>query len=212
MKRAGASHPNKPTQPEDRMPANKLKPPRLPALAPEALSPAQQALIDAIRSGPRGQATQIRGPFAVFLHSPDYGQLAQQLGGYCRLGTRVPPRLSEFAILLTARLWRSQYEWFAHTGHAQRAGITPATIAALQRGRMPKSAPKDELAVYAFVKELYRDKRVSDKTYARLHAFLGNDVMVEFVGILGYYVLVAMSLNVFRMGPPEGEPLPFPEG
>jgi 4-carboxymuconolactone decarboxylase len=193
------------------MPAKKLKPPRLPALAPEALSPAQQALIEAIRSGPRGQATQIRGPFAVFLHSPDYGQLAQQLGGYCRLGTRVPPRLSEFAILLTARLWRSQYEWFAHVGHAQRAGVTPQTIAALQRGRLPKAAPKDELAVYAFVKELYRDKRVSDKTYARLHAFLGNDVMVEFVGILGYYVLVAMSLNVFRMGPPAGEPLPFPE-
>jgi 4-carboxymuconolactone decarboxylase len=193
------------------MPGKKLKPPRLPALAPEALSPAQQALIESIRSGPRGQATQIRGPFAVFLHSPDYGQLAQQLGGYCRLGTRVPPRLSEFAILLTARLWRSQYEWFAHTGHAQRAGVTPQTIAALQRGRLPKAAPKDELAVYAFVKELYRDKRVSDKTYARLHAFLGNDVMVEFVGILGYYVLVAMSLNVFRMGPPEGEPLPFPE-
>jgi 4-carboxymuconolactone decarboxylase len=193
------------------MPAKKLKPPRLPALAPEALSPAQQALIESIRSGPRGQATQIRGPFAVFLHSPDYGQLAQQLGGYCRLGTRVPPRLSEFAILLTARLWRSQYEWFAHVGHAQRAGITPQTIAALQRGRLPKAAPKDELAVYAFVKELYRDKRVSDKTYARLHVFLGNDVMVEFVGILGYYVLVAMSLNVFRMGPPAGEPLPFPE-
>jgi 4-carboxymuconolactone decarboxylase len=193
------------------MPAQKLKPPRLPALAPEALSPAQQALIESIRSGPRGQATQIRGPFAVFLHSPDYGQLAQQLGGYCRLGTRVPPRLSEFAILLTARLWRSQYEWFAHTGHAQRAGVTPQTIAALQRGRLPKAAPKDELAVYAFVKELYRDKRVSDKTYARLHAFLGNDVMVEFVGILGYYVLVAMSLNEFRMGPPAGEPLPFPE-
>ena len=194
------------------MPAKKLKPPRLPALAPEALSPAQQALIESIRSGPRGQATQIRGPFAVFLHSPDYGQLAQQLGGYCRLGTRVPPRLSEFAILLTARLWRSQYEWFAHVGHAQRAGITPQTIAALQRGRLPKAAPKDELAVYAFVKELYRDKRVSDKSYARLHAFLGNDVMVEFVGILGYYVLIAMSLNVFRMGPPAGEPLPFAEG
>jgi 4-carboxymuconolactone decarboxylase len=194
------------------MPAKKLPPPRLPAIPTEKLSLAQQTLVESIRLGPRGQATQIRGPFAVFLHSPDYGQLAQQLGGYCRLGTRVPPRLSEFAILLTAKLWRSQYEWFAHVPHAERAGVKPETIRALHAGRAPKSAPKDERAVYDFVKELYRSKRVGDKTYARLQELLGDEAMVEFVGILGYYVLIAMSLNVFRMGPPEGEPLPFREG
>jgi 4-carboxymuconolactone decarboxylase len=194
------------------MRAKKLPPPRLPAIAAERLTPAQQALVDSIRSGPRGQATQIRGPFAVFLHSPDYGQLAQQLGGHCRLKTRVPPRLSEFAILVTAKLWRAQYEWSVHVPQAERAGVTPQTIRALRTGRMPKSAAKDERAVYDFIMELYRRKRVGDKTYARLHALLGDDGMVEFVGILGYYVLIAMSLNVFRMGPPEGEPLPFPEG
>jgi 4-carboxymuconolactone decarboxylase len=193
------------------MPAKKLSPPRLPAIPAERLTPAQQALVDSIRSGPRGQATQIRGPFAVFLHSPDYGQLAQQLGGYCRLETRVPPRLSELAILVTAKLWRAHYEWYAHVPHAERAGVAPQTIRALRAGRMPKSAPKDERAVYDFIKELYRVKRVGDRTYARLHALLGDDGMVEFVGILGYYVLIAMSLNVFRMGPPEGEPLPFRE-
>jgi 4-carboxymuconolactone decarboxylase len=193
------------------MPAKKRSPPRLPAIAAERLTPAQQALIDSIRSGPRGEATQIRGPFAVFLHSPEYGQLAQQLGGHCRHKTRVPPRLSEIAILLTATLWRAQYEWYAHVPHAERAGVTPSTIRALRSGRMPKSAPKDERAVYDFIRELYRRKRVTDKTYARLHALLGDAGMVEFVGILGYYVLIAMSLNVFRMGPPEGEPLPFPE-
>jgi 4-carboxymuconolactone decarboxylase len=193
------------------MPAKKSSPPRLPAIPAERLTPAQQALIESIRSGPRGQATQIRGPFAVFLHSPDFGQLAQQLGGYCRLKTRVPPRLSEFAILVTAKLWRAQYEWYAHVPHAERAGVTPQTIKALRAGRMPKPLPKDERAVYDFIKELYRRKRVADKTYARLQAILGDDGMVELVGILGYYVLIAMSLNVFRMGPPEGEPLPFPE-
>jgi 4-carboxymuconolactone decarboxylase len=193
------------------MPAKKRSPSRLPTIPAERLTAAQQALVDSIRSGPRGQATQIRGPFAVFLHSPDYGQFAQQLGGYCRLKTRVPPRLSEFAILVTAKLWRAQYEWYAHVPHAERAGVTAQTIRALHAGRMPKSAPKDERAVYDFIKELYRRKRVGDKTYARMHALLGDDGMVEFVGILGYYVLIAMSLNVFRMGPPEGEPLPFPE-
>jgi 4-carboxymuconolactone decarboxylase len=193
------------------MPAKKVSP-RLPTIPPEKLAPAQQALIDSIRSGPRGGATQIRGPFAVFLHAPDYGQRAQELGGYCRLKTQVPPRLSEFAILLTAKLWRSQYEWFAHVPHAERAGVTKETIAALRAGRAPNSASKDERAVYDFIKELYRTKRVSDRTYARLHTLLGDTGMVEFVGILGYYVLIAMSLNVFRMGPPEGEPLPFREG
>jgi 4-carboxymuconolactone decarboxylase len=193
------------------MPAKKRSPPRLPAIPAETLTPAQQALVDSIRSGPRGQATQIRGPFAVFLHSPEYGELAQRLGGYCRLKTKVPPRLSEFAILVTAKLWRSQYEWYAHVPHAERAGVTAQTVRALRAGRAPTSAPKDERAVYDFIKELYRRKRVVDKTYARLQAILGDDGMVEFVGILGYYVLIAMSLNVFRMGPPEGEPLPFRE-
>jgi 4-carboxymuconolactone decarboxylase len=199
------------TQTEESMPAKKLSSSRLPAIPDQKLTPAQRSLVDSIRSGPRGQATQIRGPFAVFLHSPEYGQRAQELGGYCRLKTKVPPRLSEFAILVTARLWRAQYEWFAHVPHAQRAGVTAQTIKALRAGRMPKSLPKDERAVCDFIKELYRRKRVGDKTYARLHALLGDDGMVEFVGILGYYVLIAMSLNVFRMGPPEGEPLPFPE-
>lgn len=189
----------------------KPRPPRLPAIPPEQLSPPQQALIESIRSGPRGAATQIRGPFAVFLHAPDYGQRAQELGGFCRLRTQVPPRLSEFAILLTARLWRAQYEWFAHVPHAERAGVSRETIKALRSGRLPKSAPKDERAVYDFIKELYGTKRVADRTYSRLHAVLGDAGMVEFVGILGYYVLIAMSLNVFRMAPPEGEPLPFPE-
>src|ERR1700757_1729788 len=121
------------------MPAKKPAPPRLPAIPAERLTPAQQALIDSIRSGPRGQATQIRGPFAVFLHSPEFGQRAQELGGYCRLKTKVPPRLSEFAILVTAKLWRAQYEWFAHVPHAERAGVSKETIRDLYRGRPPKS-------------------------------------------------------------------------
>ena len=80
----------------------------------DKLSPAQRALTSAIRSGPRGNTTQMRGPFAVFLQAPEYGHLAQQLGGFVRHQTAVPPRLSEFAILVAARHWRAQYEWFAH--------------------------------------------------------------------------------------------------
>jgi len=175
------------------------------------LTPAQHALLDSIRSGPRGGSTTIRGPFAVFLHAPAFGELAQQLGGHCRFNTAVAPRLSEFAILATAKLWRAQYEWFAHVPQAERAGVKAETIRDLHKGRVPKSAPKDERAIYDFVQELYKTRRVSDKTYARVRAILGEAATVEFVGILGYYVLISMILNVFRMSPPEGELLPFAE-
>ena len=192
------------------MPAKKLSP-RLPVIPSEKLSPAQQALVDSIRSGPRGHATQIRGPFAVFLHAPAFGELAQQLGGHCRFKTAVAPRLSEFAILVTAKLWRAQYEWFAHVPQAERAGVKTETIRDLHKGRVPKSAPKDERAIYDFVQELYKTRRVSDKTFERVRAVLGDAATVELVGVLGYYALISMILNVFRMSPPEGEPLPFTE-
>jgi 4-carboxymuconolactone decarboxylase len=194
-------------------PANKAKPTpcRLQDIPEEKHSAGQRALIDAIRSGPRGGATQMRGPFAVFLQAPEYGHLAQQLGGFVRHQTRVPPRLSEFAILVAARHWRAQYEWFAHAKIGAAAGIKPKTIAALHAGRRPTSAPADELAIYDFIQELYRAKRVGKRNYARVHKLLGDAGMVEFVGILGYYALVAMSLNVFHMPLPEGEKLPFAE-
>src|SRR5437588_5533265 len=193
-----------------RKPVKKM-PPRVSILAEDKLTPAQRALLDSIRSGPRGGSTTIRGPFAVFLHAPAFGELAQQLGGHCRFKTAVAPRLSEFAILATAKLWRAQYEWFAHVPQAERAGVRAETIRDLHKGRVPKSAPKDERTIYDFVQELYKTRRVSDKTYTRVRALLGDAATVELVGILGYYVLISMILNVFRMSPPPGEALPFPE-
>jgi len=192
-------------------PAKKMPPPRVRILEEKSLTPAQRALLDSIRSGPRGSSTTIRGPFAVFLHAPAFGELAQQLGGYCRFKTGVPPRLSEFAILVTARLWRAQYEWFAHVPQAERAGVKAQTIRDLHKGRMPKAAPKDERAIYDFIQELYKNRRVSDKTFERVRSVLGDAATVELVGILGYYVLISMILNVFRMSPPGDEPLPFAE-
>src|ERR1700675_781011 len=89
-------------------PAKKMPPPRVPVLAEDELTAAQRALLDSIRSGPRGSSTTIRGPFAVFLHAPACAERAGGFGGHCRYQTAVPPRLSEFAILATAKLWRAQ--------------------------------------------------------------------------------------------------------
>jgi 4-carboxymuconolactone decarboxylase len=185
--------------------------PRLPVLDEAQMSEAQRSLMEAIRSGPRGKSITPRGPFAVWLHAPEFGQLAQALGGHCRYKTALPPRLSEFAILCTARLWKAQYEWFAHAPMAEKAGVKTKTIADLRAGREPKSAPKDERAIYAFVRELYKTNRVSDRTYKRVHAVLGDAAMVELVGILGYYVMISMTLNVFRMMPPADAKLAFAE-
>src|SRR5205807_5764916 len=137
---------------------------RLPAIAEDRLTPAQLALVDSIRSGPRGQF-KMSGPFYCYLHAPAFGELAQKLGAHCRFGTKVPPRLSEFAILVTAQHWKSHYEWAAHAPIAERQGVKPATIPDLRVGRAPKTAPKDERAIHAFIREIYRDKRVSNPTY-----------------------------------------------
>ncbi len=192
------------------MPA-KRPAPRLPILEESQMNAAQHALMDSIRSGPRGAAVTPRGPFAVWLHAPEFGQLAQSLGGHCRYKTSVPPRLSEFAILCIARLWRAQYEWYAHAPIAERAGVKPQTIKDLRAGRVPKTAAKDERALYDFIQELYKTKRVSDRNHKRVLAVLGDAGTVELVGIVGYYALVAITLNVYRMMPPEDAELGFPE-
>jgi 4-carboxymuconolactone decarboxylase len=190
--------------------AAKMAPMRLSAIAEDKLTPEQRSLMGAIASGPRG-TFKMSGPFFCYLHSPAFGELAQKLGAYCRFGTSIAPRLTEFAILTTAHLWKAHYEWAAHEPQALRAGVKPATIKALQAGREPASAPKDERAIYALVKELYLTRRVSDRAYKAVHAIVGDAGMVELVGLLGYYAMVAMTLNVFRMPVPEGTPLPFKE-
>jgi 4-carboxymuconolactone decarboxylase len=183
---------------------------RLPTLSEDNLDPRQRTLLDSIRSGPRGKAS-LGGPFGVYMHSPEFGELTQQLGAFCRYKTSLKPRLSEFAILVTARHWRAQYEWHAHAQIAEKVGVLPRTISDLKAGRVPARAPKDEQALYGFILELYKTKRVSDRTYARVQKLLGDAGMVELIGILGYYALVSMTLDVFRVPLPADAELPFAE-
>lgn len=184
---------------------------RLPALEEQDLTKAQRVLLESLRSGPRGRGVMPRGPFGAWMHAPEFGQLAQALGAYVRYQTSLPPRMSEFVILCTARHWRAQYEWFAHAPIAEKEGVSKKVIADLQAGKRPASASKEELALYDFIEELYKTRRVSDKTYARVYAFLGEEALVQLMGILGYYAMVAMTLNVFHMLPPENAELAFTE-
>src|SRR3974377_575644 len=146
------------------MPA-KRPAPRLATITEAQMNDAQRALMAAIRSGPRGQTMMPRGPFAVWMHAPEFGQLAQALGSHCRYKSALSPRLSEFAILCTARLLRAHYGWFAHAFLAEKSGVKPKTIQDVRAGRTPVSAPRDDRALHAFVKEVSKSKRVSDQTY-----------------------------------------------
>jgi 4-carboxymuconolactone decarboxylase len=184
---------------------------RLSLIEEERMTPEQRTLLSSLRAGPRGAALKPRGPFAAWMHAPEFGQLAQALGAHARYKTALSPRLSEFAILCTASIWKAQYEWFAHAPMALKAGVGQASIDAIREGRVPDQAQADERAIYDFVMELYKTRRVSEATYRRVHEFLGDGAMVEFVGILGYYALISMTLNVFHMLPPEAEPLAFAE-
>src|SRR5580700_8093253 len=144
-----------------------MQSPRLAKLSMETLTPEQHALADSIKAGPRGQF-RLAGPFAVYLHSPSFGELAQKLGGHLRFKTSVSPRLSEFAILVTAQHWKAQYEWAMHAPMAEQQGVKAATLRDIQAGRAPKSAPRDEMMLYDFIKELYATKRVSTDTFNRV--------------------------------------------
>jgi len=189
----------------------KRPPYRLKDISDEQMNALQRALRDAIYSGPRGIRKKLTGPFQIWLNAPELGHLAQALGAHVRYKTTLSPRLSETAILATAHLWKAQYEWHAHAPQAEKAGVKPKTIKDIQAGRAPKSAAKDERAIIDFVRELYKTRRVSDRTYKRVHAFLGDTGVVELVGICGYYAMISMTLNVFRAQLPADAPVPFAE-
>ncbi len=192
------------------MPA-KRPPYRLKEITDEQMTAVQKALRDAIYAGPRGTRSKLTGPFQIWLNAPEFGNYAQALGAHVRFKTSLPPRLSEFAILCTAQFWRAHYEWHAHAPIAAKAGVSAKSIKEIQIGREPKSAAKDERAIYDFIRELYKTRRVSDRIYKRLHAFLGDAGTVELIGICGYYAMIAMTLNVFRAQIPPDAPLPFKE-
>lgn len=174
----------------------------------EQLTPAQKTMVNDLLAGQRGS---LNGPFNVLLRSPEVGNLAQKLGEYVRFKSSVPRRLNEMAILMTAKWWSSQYEWYAHKTSAQNAGLSPTVIDDLQAGRTPKAMQADEKVVYDFATELRERRRVSDATYKAAVNLLGEQGVVDLIALFGYYDLVSMSLNVDRYPLPDNAPLPFPE-
>lgn len=181
---------------------------RFAPLTRDALTPGQQVMVNDLLSGAR---TSLGGPFNVLLRSPEMGNLAQKLGEHLRFRSSLPPRLNEMAILLTARWWSSQYEWYVHKPAALRAGLSAAVVDDIEAGRRPARLQPDEAIVYDFCTELRERRRVTDATFAAAVKQLGERGVVDLIGVMGYYDLVSMALNVDGYPLPDGTPLPFSE-
>lgn len=175
---------------------------RLRDLTREDMSEAQRRVADEAASGKRGR---VPAPLRAWLHSPELGARAQRLGEFCRYDTGLEPRLSELAILVVARTYTSHYEWYAHEREALKAGLDPAIIDDIAARRVPRFADGKTQSVYDYVSSLLTTHRVPDAVHAAAIREFGEQGVVELVGVLGYYILVAMTLNAFEIGLPEGE-------
>lgn len=168
---------------------------RMPAMAAEDMTAAQT---DAVAELAAIRGIVPRGPWIPLLRSPEVLSRARAMGDYLRYDTSLPPQLSEFLILLTAREWDQQYEWAAHYPIALDAGIDRDTVSAVAEGRVPDDLTDDEAILYALFAELNGTHQVSDETYARAVAVFGERGVIDAVGIIGYYTLLAMVMNTAR--------------
>jgi 4-carboxymuconolactone decarboxylase len=165
------------------------------------MTDAQRRVAEESASGKRGH---LPAPLRAWLHSPEFGNRAQRLGEFLRYDTSLPPELSELAILVTARFWTAHYEWYAHKREALKAGVAAATIDAIAARATPRFDDARSAAVYAYAKALLGSGRVDDTLHAEAVRQIGTTGVVELVGILGYYSLVAVTLNAFEIDLPDG--------
>jgi 4-carboxymuconolactone decarboxylase len=195
---------------------------RLQGLIVDRLTPEQRALFDAILGGRRGQAAAaagsggaaaglldatgaLVGPFNAWLLSPAIGDRIQRLGEAIRFTSSLPQNVLEVAILVEAREWRAEFEWWAHVRLARRAGVAAEVIAAIQEQREPAFSDRGEEIAWRFSRELLDCRRVSTATYEAAREHFGETGVMELVTLLGYYTLVSMTLNTFEVPLPEGQ-------
>lgn len=174
---------------------------RMPPIPTEKMSETQKKAVADIISGPRGHLV---GPFIPLLRSPEFMNRLQKAGEYLRFNSALEPRLSELAILMTARHWSQDFEWHHHRVLAEKAGLNAAVCDALAEGRRPGSMANDERGVYDFLDELIRTRTVSDVTWQRAIGLFGERGVIDLIGLHGYYSLLAMILNATHAPLPEG--------
>ena len=174
---------------------------RMPPIPADQLTDAQKTAIAEFKAA---RSADISGPFVPMLRSPEVMSRARAMGDYLRYKSSLPPRLSEFVILLTARRWTQQYEWHAHQPLAIQGGLKPDVVAAIAGNRRPAGMAEDEDAVYTLWDEVQRNQGVSDASYARAIGKVGEQGVIDVLGITGYYTMLAMVMNTTRTPLPAG--------
>jgi 4-carboxymuconolactone decarboxylase len=174
---------------------------RMPPIPADKLTDAQRRAIAEFQTA---RSAEISGPFVPLLRSPEVMTRARAMGDYLRYKSALPPRLSEFVILLTARRWTQQYEWNAHQPLALKGGVKADVVTAIAEGRRPEHMAADEEAVYTLVDEIDRNRGVSDVTYSRAIAAVGEQGVIDTLGLVGYYTMLAMVMNAARTPVPAG--------
>jgi 4-carboxymuconolactone decarboxylase len=173
---------------------------RMPAIPDEKYTDAQKkAAQDFLAT----RKTAVFGPFVPLIRSPEMMTRAKDMGDYLRYRSSIGQKLAEFTIIIMAREWTQDYEWYVHHPLALKAGLKPEIGEAVFQGRRPDGMAPDEEAVYDFVTELNHTKRVSDATYGRAVKLVGEQGVIDIIGLQGYYTLIAMTLNVSRFEQPK---------
>jgi 4-carboxymuconolactone decarboxylase len=175
---------------------------RTPFLKPEEMDAEQRRVYDDIV---RTRGTWLNGPYAPLLHSPELADKAQMLGELVRYRTSLDPRLSELAIIVTARHWDCQFEWLQHARIARKQGISDVAINAIANGQRPVLADEMEEAIYDYSSQLLATHLVADETYDKAKALVGVKGVVELTSVIGYYTLIALTLNAHEVPLPAGE-------
>jgi 4-carboxymuconolactone decarboxylase len=178
----------------------RLGPDRLPPLADIELTQSQRRAAAELAGGPRGAVV---GPFIPALRSPEFMQRLEKLGSYLRFENALGARLTEFVILLTARRWNQAFEWSVHARSAARQGIGGEIIDAIRQGAQPAGLTPQERVAYELFNELDVSTRVSDRVYARAVAAFGEQGVIDLIGTIGYYTMLAMILNVAQTPLPD---------
>ena len=174
---------------------------RMPPIPADRLTDAQKKAVEEFKAA---RAVDISGPFVPLLRSPEVMSRARAMGDYLRFKSSLPPRLSEFVILLTARRWTQQYEWHAHMPLALQGGLKDEIVAAIAAGRRPAAMAADEEAIYQLWDEVQRNQGASDATYANARDRIGEQGIIDVLGITGYYTTLAMVMNTTRTPLPAG--------
>lgn len=183
---------------------------RVPLLDVADMSAEQRGLYDEVVGGPRGQMI---GPLRAAIHSPDLAVRWSRLGEFLRFQTCLPKRLSELAIIVVGRHWSAQVEWWVHERVGREAGLPAAAIEAILQLEPPVFEQAADAEVYEFARLLQQTGKVPAETYAAITARWGVRGAVELTAVVGYYTMVAMTLNAHQLPVPDGSlPLPPVDG